>query len=283
MNRNLRIGAALALGFVAALGIIGGIGFFGGSLLMAKGAWSAPWSQECPFEATMEATSSVGSGGLVVDDAAGRLAVVGVEGLNRVEVEATACASREEWLEELDVSLEADGGSLRLETSYPDRSSWSGGDRAHLDLQVRIPVGLSLDVHDASGSISVEGSGSLRIHDSSGSIRAERILGDLIITDGSGSLVVAKVTGDVDLEDGSGSITVSEVGGSVTVEDGSGAIRISRVGGSVLIGEDSAGSIRVQDVEGDFTVEGDGGRGSISHSGVRGEVKVPSRRGVGHR
>ncbi|MCE2455762.1 MAG: hypothetical protein J4G12_08130 [Gemmatimonadetes bacterium] len=234
-------------------------------------------SQECPFEATRAVWSDGSS--LNVDAAAGTLTVVGVEGLSRIEVEAKACASREEWLDDLEVTLATSGGEVILETHYPDRrGGWRNIDKASLDVEVRVPTGLPVDVNDASGSIQVAGTGDLWIDDASGSIKAESILGSVRIEDSSGSLTVTSVEGDVDIEDGSGSITLSDVGGDVTVDDGSGSIRISGIGGSVLISEDGGGSIRVEDVAGDFVVEGDGGRGSIRHSDVRGEVRVPAKR-----
>lgn len=275
MSRALKVGMG-AVGIAAA--VIGA--------RYATGEVGELWDksfQECRFEALRTASSNADAQTtLTVDAAAGKLEVTGVAGLGRVEVEARACASREEWLDDLQISLESSGADLLLDTHYPDRDGWRGGNgRSSLDLEVRLPAGMALNIDDASGSITVTGTGDLWIDDSSGSITAEKILGSVRIDDASGSLKIGSVEGDVMLEDGSGSISITDVGGDVEVDDGSGSIRISGVGGSVVISEDGGGSIRVQDVEGNFTVEGDGGRGSITHSGIRGEVSVPTRKGRG--
>lgn len=273
MRTGFKIGLAVAGLATVALGADYAAG-------EAKGLWKkvrSGYDQECRYEKTITASSSAETTDLLtVESAAGRVEVKGVDGLDRVEVEGKACASREEWLADLYATLEADGDGLLLESHYPDRNGWSSGTAA-LDLEVRVPAGMALRIDDSSGSLSVAGTGDLRIEDSSGAIAVERISGAVSIEDSSGSLGVAAVLGDVEIEDGSGSITVSEIGGSVTVDDGSGSIRIRRVEGDVLINDDGGGSIRVSEVGGDFIVEGDGGGGSISYDQVRGEVRVPAK------
>lgn len=205
----------------------------------------------------------------------GSLTVEGREGLHRVEAVARACASDEEYLDGLQLTLENDGGDLSLTTHYPRRSSWGGGnDYARLDLTVQIPKGMAVDVDDSSGEMDLSGTGDLRIDDSSGGITVRNAGGDVTIEDGSGGIDVADVSGDVSIDDGSGGIELQGVQGEVRLRDGSGSIRVEDVQQNVVVEDDGSGSITVRDVKGGFRVAHDGS-GSIRYSGVAGTVTIP--------
>ncbi len=206
--------------------------------------------------------SSDGITGFEIKAGAGSLEVTGVPGARNIVVTATISienANDDEAGEiiasDITLTLERDGDRAQLK-AYFDRADSGHGSNATIDLEVQVPTGVSLNVHDSSGSIDVNDiAADVLIDDSSGSIEIRNV-GSLSIDDGSGSIRVKGVAGDVSIVDGSGSITVREVGGSVTIDDGS-------------------GSIQVHDIEKDLIIE-DAGSGSVTISEVRGRVEHDS-------
>jgi len=235
---------------------------------------------QCKFEDELSISMPVGAGdALRLNAGSGSLEIIGVDGLREVRAVARACASHEEFLEDLDLTAEMDGSELVMETHHPDFSGMRGwGNRyARLDLRIEVPEGMVADIEDSSGEMILEGLGALNIQDSSGEIEAHRILGSVRIDDSSGEIGLWDVTGDVEIDDGSGEIEISGVSGMVTIDDNSGEINVKDVEGSVRVIRDGSGSIEVDGVGGDFIVERDGS-GSIDFSNVQGTVDVPRRR-----
>jgi len=235
---------------------------------------------QCRFGADRNLTAAVGAGDLLrLSAGSGSLEVVGVNGLTEVRASARACASHEEFLDELQLTSARDGSTLRIETRYPDWGDQGGwGQRyARLDLRLEVPEGMMADIRDSSGELTVANLGDLVIDDSSGEIEVEGIRGSVRINDNSGEITVSDVSGDVEIEDGSGEIDVSAVGGTLTIDDGSGEINVREVGGTVKVVRDGSGSIEVDGVGGDFIVQRDGS-GSIDFRNVTGTVDVPRKR-----
>ena len=236
-------------------------------------------SGECDFQMDREITmSAAGVALLNIDAGSGTLHVEGQEGLDEIVMVGRVCASNEEYLDDLQLSVEQSAtGEVTLVTHYPERTSRSGGNHtARIDLTVLMPLGLNVDIDDSSGEMEVSGTGDLNIDDSSGSIRVSGVIGSLIIDDSSGGLDVEDVSGDVSIEDGSGGVVVRAIQGSLRLRDGSGGIEAAAVGHDVIVESDGSGGIEVRDVGGDFIVERDGS-GGIRHSGVQGRVDVPVR------
>ena len=229
--------------------------------------FGAELSTELPASESERLRVSAGSGSLVVE---GRV------GTSAVTVTATACASEEWMLEEMEVVLERRGSTLDLETLYPE-NAWRGNGYARIDLRVEVPLGMEAEIEDGSGSMRLSGLGDLTVDDGSGEVYVEDIRGFVEIDDGSGRLEIRDVQGDVFVEDGSGSMDIVGVTGSITVEDGSGSIDIRDVGQDVLAYEIGSGTIRVSGVEGNFTVR-DGRLERIRYSDVRGVVDIPEAR-----
>ena len=241
-------------------------------------------SGECSYQLDRELTiQAAGVGELAIRAGSGNLHVEGQAGLEEIVVLGLVCASHEEYVAELDLSVErASSGDLTLVTHYPrDRNLDGRNNTARIDLTVLVPVNMNVDIDDSSGEIQVSGTGDLRIDDSSGSIQVSDVNGSLLIDDSSGDLDVSNVAGDVQIEDGSGGLEVRGVAGSVMLRDGSGGIELSDIDQNVLIEADGSGGIEVQGVGGDFTVDRDGS-GGIRHSGVEGRVEIPVRRRRGN-
>ena len=73
---------------------------------------------------------------LHVSAGAGALEVVGVEGLDEVRISAVLCASSEELMEDLEVTLSRSGDRIELETEYPSGRSNRNRAYARIDLVV---------------------------------------------------------------------------------------------------------------------------------------------------
>jgi len=239
--------------------------------VQVKGSGSCRYEVERNVELDASASQR-----LRLDAGSGELKVVGVDGLKQVRAVGHACASDEDYLKDMQVTLEDHGGRLALETHYPHRGGmgWRGEDYARIDLTVEVPKGMSVDLSDSSGDLEVSGTGALNIDDSSGSIVVKDVVGPVSIDDSSGEIDVSRVDGDLNVEDGSGGIDIRDVQGSVRLDDGSGGINVAGVGRDVLVADDGSGSIEVRDVKGDFTVRDDGS-GGIRYSGVQGTVSIP--------
>lgn len=229
----------------------------------------------CEYGDVIELSAAAGEALLIV----ARSGSLEVEGGSSgdVQVTATLCASEEEWLSELDATLEGAGGRMTLDTHYPERRNRSWGENyARIDLVVRLPEGMSLEVEDGSGSTHISRVGRLVVTDGSGDLTI-RDVGDVAVEDGSGSLVIEGVTGNVEVSDGSGSVEIADVTGDVWVDDGSGEIEVRSVGGTVHVEEMGSGQLRVDGVGGDLVVE-DGRYERIRHSNVEGELRLPEPR-----
>lgn len=198
-----------------------------------------------------------------IDAGAGSLLVTGESGADTIRVSAEIY--QVEANDDYTLTLETDSeGRVRL---VADTGSGPLSSNDRIDLSIRVPESVELDIVDGSGSMQVSGlTRSLDIEDGSGSIRISEIGGDVTIDDGSGSLSVDNVGGSLGIEDGSGSIDVRETGGDVAIHDGSGSITVRNTGGKVTVDDDS-GSINVDSAE-DFELLGDGS-GSVSASNIR--------------
>ena len=213
---------------------------------------------EADYSEVRELQADAGGASLLtIDTGAGSLIVEGVDGLDVVDVRATIVIdeardedeAREYVAKRLTLTLERRGDRVELVSDF-DQGMLGMGRNARIELAVRMPSAVALQVDDGSGSIRIENvRAAVRVDDGSGSIKI-RSVGTLEIDDGSGSIVVEDVAGDVDIVDGSGSINVAGVSGSVTIDDGSGSITVSDVERDLTIEEAGSGSVNVSNVKG---------------------------------
>ncbi|MCC7054171.1 MAG: DUF4097 family beta strand repeat protein [Gemmatimonadaceae bacterium] len=111
------------------------------------------------------------------------------------------------------------------------RLSHDGGAEASADLVVRVPAGVSLELHLGLGDIAARGTmRALSLETGSGTIRTGETRGPLRLETGSGAVAVTRHDGDLDVETGSGSVTASDIDGAtaVRIESGSGALSVVR-------------------------------------------------------
>lgn len=259
---------------------------------------SVAMAEECKdIDVTLDAG---GIRGLELNTGAGYLDVTGSSDSGDIEVYARACTDSRRRLEEMDVLYQLRGDTWEVETDVGNAregfrlfSLFDVNSEARIDMDVRVPAGLLLDIDDGSGAINVRGvTGELRINDGSGGIGLSNITGPVDIDDGSGEIDINDVNGtvrindgsgsiavartlDVTVRDGSGSMRISDIEGTVHVpDDGSGSIHIEHISGHVHVDDDGSGEIRVEDVRGDLTVSG-AGSGGVHYRDVDGRVDVP--------
>jgi hypothetical protein len=233
---------------------------------------------------------------LAISARAGSLDIRGEPGLERVIVSGKACADDVETLAGIRLSERRNGDRLEVAAELPEPgSSWGWSSSPTLDLDIRVPSRLALEVTDSSGDTSIRDVSDNTVQDSSGDLRIANIAGTLSVNDSSGDIDIRDVAGDVRIpsdssgdigienvegnvlidEDSSGSIEIRQVRGDADVKvDSSGDIGFVAVGGSARVGTDSSGDIDADDIGRDFIVGRDGS-GGIRHDNVRGTVRIP--------
>lgn len=226
------------------------------------------------------------------------LQVRGVAGLAQIEVRGRACASAEASLAGLTIDQSRAGDRVTLTPNQASQQTFSlfGSNYAYVDLDVRVPATLSIEVKSTSGDASIvdvaaldfdSHSGDLIVHHVGGEVAVEVHSGDVRAEDvgslevrraGSGDVRASKVHGDIKAGHvGSGDLGFDDVGKSVHVESiGSGDVTVDRAAGDVVVGSIGSGDITVNDIGGDFVVK-KAGSSDIHHHGVKGKVDVPKR------
>ncbi|UCH96191.1 MAG: hypothetical protein JSV88_04860 [Candidatus Aminicenantes bacterium] len=216
-----------------------------------------------------------------IDCGAGYLKVKGVEGLKQIEVDATLVTKGidDDDLEEfknkyVKLKLEQDGKKARLISEIKSGFSVSSlfkRKEARINLEVRIPKNLDLEIDDGSGSIEISDvNGNVKLDDGSGSIEVANIKGWVNIEDGSGTTIVENIGGKVTVNDGSGTVKITDVEGDVDVDDSSGTVSIYNIKGSVVV-DDGSGGIVIDGVDKDVYIKS-AGSGSLTIRNVKGKV-----------
>lgn len=227
------------------------------------------------------------------------LRATGVDGLKQIEVRGKACASEEAWLADLDLEQNRAADRVTVEPKRPNRPgnfNMFGSSYAYIDIEVRVPKNMPIEVDSGSGDADVSDIAAITFHTGSGDMRVDHVAGAVTVTLGSGdiiadnigSLVVERtgsgdvhashVRGDIKVGHvGSGDLTFRDVQNGVNVESiGSGDLVVDRAGGDVSVGSVGSGDITVDGVSGAFTVA-HAGSGDIHHHNVTGKVVVPKR------
>ncbi len=215
------------------------------------------------------------------DCGAGFLKIKGVEGLDKIEVDAKLVVKGidqdeiDDFMKDRVTLTLKKRGSKAVLTSKVESGGFSslfGSKHARIDLTVRVPKKMALDIDDGSGSIVIAGiDGALNLDDGSGGIEMEDIAGNVEIDDGSGSIIVENIGGSLEIEDGSGSIKVVKVAGDVSLDDSSGSISVYEVKGSVVV-DDGSGGILIDGVDKDVNIKR-AGSGGVTIRNVKGKVR----------
>ena len=183
-------------------------------------------------------------------NAAGKVRVEGVKGLDSVEYEATRYATAADpaaakrRASEVPVDISREDSTVLVETN--------GGRETGADYVLRVPAGSAVEIESEAGDVEVSGlsgsvtvsagAGDVKVRDVGGGVNVEAPQGDISVggvnTD-TGGVVLEVGTGDVDLRDmvlgtleasvGAGDVTLSgrfHGGGRVSVETGDIVARI---------------------------------------------------------
>lgn len=208
---------------------------------------------------------------------AGRLLLKGIDGLDRIDVtvnivvEGIESGDLQSFFDQnILLDLGKRGGRAVLRAEFL-RSSRFKPREAKMDLLVRVPMKMNINIDDGSGPIIVNDiSGNLQVDDGSGSIAIRNITGRVRIGDTSGPISLEDIRGNVNVRDGSGSIDINFVVGNVSVVDASGSITIQDIGGYVKV-SDGSGSINIHDISKNVSIlQTDSGE--ISIEGVKGKI-----------
>jgi hypothetical protein len=231
---------------------------------------AAAWDGGCKHSAERRASvDAAGATRAVIVSRAGDLEVRPAQG-SLIESAGEACASREEYLRELQVVARRDGTVVYIEAGAPAELRGFGMMYAYLDMSVSVPAGLPVEIEDSSGDIEAHDVRVVKVQDSSGDVVLRSPGADVAINDSSGDILVTRAAGQVQVWDSSGDIVIDGAREVVIPSDSSGDISVANVSGDVRIDRDSSGDIRIADV----------GRNVQLLSDTSGEVKVDRVQGT---
>jgi len=135
----------------------------------------------------------------------------------------------------------------------------------YLDLIVRVPSSINLDINDGSGHITISDMMSdVSIDDGSGNMHVTNITGAINMYDGSGHIELKNVDGAVNIKDGSGNIFVTQVGSTLDIVDGSGHVEAFHITGDISL-DDGSGNIQLNDVTGNVKIDDGSGYIDVNH------------------
>jgi DUF4097 and DUF4098 domain-containing protein YvlB len=261
---------------------------------------SSALANECRFHAERNLDiDPAGAHALVVKLGSSDAQVHGVAGLSKIEVRGRACASEESKLAGLTVGQSREGDRVVVTPNQVEERTFSllGSNYAYIDLDVRIPASLALEIKSASGDATIADVASLDFSSHSGDLIAHHVTGDVAVevhsgdikaddignlevrSAGSGDVRAHQVRGEIKVGHvGSGDLQFDDVSKGIHVESvGSGDVTVNHAGGNVLVDSIGSGDITVDSVGGDFVVKAAGSSG-IHHHDVKGKIQVPNRR-----
>ena len=238
------------------VGLILGATLFGASQSEAESVFTSSSEQNNTNLNLVKQQLNLDAGSLtelVANTGAGKLTIVGVEGLKEVSVHAdiyTQSLDQDDIEIKLSLTRKGDKGYLLSEI----HSDHYFGESPYIDLLVEVPAALVLNIKDGSGPIQIDDvSADIELIDGSGSIVMNHI-GKLVLVDGSGSINISEAKGAIELQDGSGSIKVNQVSGLVKINDGSGGIDVANTKGLTIVNSGS-GSVDYQNIDGPLTLD----------------------------
>lgn len=249
-------------------------------LMLCTAAPAGAWNR-CEYEDSRDASMAMDGVAVVeVFALAGELEIRGEAERTSLEVKGRACASSERVLEEIRLTVRREGERLLVAVEMPDRAAhpeWEN-ELAVLDLEIRVPSGVTLVASDSSGELAISGVAALELSDSSGDVEIRDVPGPVLITrDSSGDLEIEDV-GELTIElDSSGEIEIVRAASVTIGVDSSGDIDARDVAGDFTVGVDTSGDIVATRVAGNFSV-GNDTSGRIVAREVRGSVSIPENK-----
>jgi DUF4097 and DUF4098 domain-containing protein YvlB len=178
-------------------------------LLVFAGAASAKLSREDAR------TFPLGAGGrLSLDNVNGDVVIEGWD-RDEVSVETVIRAETQASLDEVEVSIDADGDRIHIETVYPERRYEHHRQAAIVDYTIRMPRTARLDSVDlVNGSLSLSGLG--------GDVKAELVNGRATARDLAGNVELSTVNGSLDV-----ALTELAAGQAIELESVNGSLDLA--------------------------------------------------------
>jgi hypothetical protein len=239
----------------------GGLGRFIETLLAG-----IPWSERAEETETVHLPRPPG-GTLRIDNANGRTRIVGEDRTDlEIQLKKAARAESEEQARQLVETIrvvpnEDAAGDLNLEVEIPGR--WNR--RGRVDMELRIPRELKVEVNAANGKVCVLGlRGSVRARSSNGAVRIEDVIGDVEIATSNAKVSCTCTCGHLAARSSNGKIELDDHRGSVDAATSNGTIHcgLEDVGKSGVILSTSNGRIVLDlpdEVDGDLDIRVDNG------------------------
>jgi hypothetical protein len=259
----------------------GGRRGFGGLLrsLLA----GVPWRERAE-DVESRTLAAPRSGGLRVENANGRTRVVGedrddVELTMRKVARAESAEAAEALARAIRLDAREEAGGLVLGFEIPGR--WNR--RGFVDVELRVPRGLRVDVAAANGRVCVQGLRSaVRCKSSNGTVRIEDVVGDISVATSNAKVKTVCTCGRLRARSSNGKIELEDHRGSVDASTSNGMIHLDldEIGAEGVTLATSNGRISMDlpdDVDGDVDLRVDNGvirtqrdiAGAEDHSGGR--------------
>lgn len=236
-------------------------------------------AERCKFEAPRQLDANLtGVKTVQINVNSHDVHVTGSRGIDGLTLTGRACASDRSTLEALTVSQRREGDRLIVDVGGELHISFSFFRDSYrsLDVTVKLPPGMPLDVQVGSGEADVSGVAQLDSGVGSGELRVRDVAGKVASSVGSGAIDMERI-GALELGSvGSGEATVRAIKGDARVGSiGSGEVKLSQVSGNVHADTLGSGEFSVDEVGGDFHL-GAKGSGEVNQRDVKGKVSVPS-------
>jgi hypothetical protein len=224
-----------------------------------------PWSERAEESETHHFAPPRG-GAIRVDNANGRTRVIGEDRADvEVNLRKVARAESEDGARALvtSIKLEArdDAGVFVISFDIPGR--WNR--RGWVDVEVRVPRGIKVDVVAANGRVCVSGLRSaVRCKSSNGTIRIEDVVGDIAVSTSNAKVTTSCTCGRLKARSSNGKIELEDHRGSVDASTSNGTIHcdLDEVGAEGVILATSNGRISLdlpEQVDGDLDIRVDNG------------------------
>jgi DUF4097 and DUF4098 domain-containing protein YvlB len=185
--------------------------------------------------------------------------------------EASSEAKAKENIGQVTIEITRESGVLRIDTKYPQRKTFWGGDSVSVsvDYKLWVPAGASVEVKSISGDVDLEAlGGAVKARVISGSVTLRKAAAGADLTTVSGDLTIEDVAGNVYLKTVSGDIDIIRIKGSIEAESVSGGIKMREVSGAAGINAKTLSG----DVDFQGKLEAKGRYDLKSHSGNVGMV-----------
>ena len=251
----------------------------GATLLLLVGLFALP--VQADVKETEEMTFDVSPGARVaVENINGSITVhSGSDG--QVRIVAHKKASKQEYLDELRIEVEADDDYVRVETRHPKSEgswfNWGGDSNGSVSYEITVPGDSNLDaVSSVNGDITIE--------DVAGPVKAETVNGSIeaggMMNDGSFETVNGSIHAAFDSMGDGQRINAEAVNGKITLKlpaDANARVTADTVNGSIKVADEWDLEVEKGFVGRSLSGDIGSGDGRISVDTVNGSIRIQSQ------